>query len=124
MPRVFLSYSRADEEFATALRQRLETEAPDISLWQDRTQMQGGVGWWQQIQDALERVEFMVLVTSDASLQSEIVRKEWRYARQQSVSFTSNGNTTRPPTGEQSSGRYSSRRASMGWRRDAREAGA
>lgn len=86
MSRVFLSYSRADEDFATRLRNRLETEAPDVSLWQDRTQMQGGFGWWQQIQDALERVDFMVLVMSKASLHSETVRKEWRYARQQGVS--------------------------------------
>ena len=85
MSRVFLSYSRADEEFATRLRRRLESEAPDISLWQDRTQMEGGVGWWPQIQAALERVEFMILVMSKASVHSETVRKEWRYARQQGV---------------------------------------
>jgi len=86
MSRVFLSYSRADEDFATRLRKRLESEAPDVSLWQDRTQMQGGVGWWQQIQEALEQVEFMVLVMSQASLHSETVRREWHYARQQGVS--------------------------------------
>src|SRR5207237_1871087 len=36
MSRVFLSYSRSNEDFAFQLRQRLATEAPDISLWHDR----------------------------------------------------------------------------------------
>jgi hypothetical protein len=85
MSRVFLSYSRKDEDFATHLRKRLETEAPDVSLWQDRTRMEGGVGWWQQVKDAIDQVEFMVLVMSDATVYSETVRKEWRYARQQGV---------------------------------------
>ncbi|SPE37466.1 putative WD repeat protein [Candidatus Sulfopaludibacter sp. SbA6] len=85
MARVFLSYSRADEEFATRLRERLETEAADVSLWQDRSRMEGGVGWWQQIKDALEQVEFMVLVMSQATMHSDTVRKEWRHARQQGV---------------------------------------
>src|ERR1700722_16171705 len=85
MPGVFLSYSRVDEEFATRLRNRLEQEAPDVSLWEDRARMEGGIGWWQQIRDALERVEFMVLVMSQATLHSETVQKEWRYARQQGV---------------------------------------
>src|SRR5215469_1653210 len=85
MPRVFLSYSRTDEDFATLLLKRLEAEAPDVSLWQDRTRMEGGVGWWHQVKDALDQVEFMVLLMSQATLRSETVRKEWRYARQQGV---------------------------------------
>ena len=41
-PTVFISYARKDGEvFATKLRKRLETEHPEISLWQDRTRMEG-----------------------------------------------------------------------------------
>jgi hypothetical protein len=83
-PRVFLSYARADgEPFATQLRQRLEAE--HIPLWQDRVSMEGGRDWWQQITEALDVVEFMVLVMTHAAIESETVRKEWRYARQQGV---------------------------------------
>ena len=83
-PRVFISYARSDgEQFATELRQRLETE--HIPLWQDRIGMEGGKDWWQQITEALDKVEFMVLVMTPAAMQSETVRKEWRYARQQGV---------------------------------------
>src|SRR5437870_3886092 len=83
-PRAFISYARADgENFATQLRQRLQAEG--IPLWQDRIGMEGGRGWWQQITEALDQVEFMVLVMTPAAMQSPIVRKEWRYARQQGV---------------------------------------
>ena len=84
IPRVFLSYARSDgERFATGLRQRLEAE--HIPLWQDRVGMEGGRDWWQQIAEALDAVEFMVLVMTPAAMWSETVRKEWRYARQQGV---------------------------------------
>ena len=83
-PRVFISYARTDgEPFAAELRQRLEAE--HIPLWQDRVGMEGGRDWWQQITEALDKVEFMVLVMTPAAMRSEMVRKEWRYARQQGV---------------------------------------
>ena len=83
-PRVFISYSRKDgEDFAAELRRRLEAEG--LSLWQDRAHMKGGVGWWKQITDALDAVTFMVLVATPEAISSPIVRKEWRYARQQGV---------------------------------------
>jgi hypothetical protein len=83
-PRVFLSYARSDgESFATQLRQRLEAE--HIPLWQDRIGLEGGKDWWLQITEALDKVEFMVLVMTPAAMLSETVRKEWHYARQQGV---------------------------------------
>ena len=47
--------------------------------------MEGGVGWWKQITDALDVVQFLILVVSPAAMRSEIARKEWRYARQRGV---------------------------------------
>src|SRR5437763_15954984 len=47
--------------------------------------MEGGRDWWLQIKDALDVVEFMVLVMTPAAMQSKMVREEWRYARQQGV---------------------------------------
>lgn len=83
---VFISYARSDgEAFATALSKRLTTEAPGLRVWQDRPEIEGGVGWWRQIEEALERVEFLVIVMTAAVLESEVTRKEWRYARQQGV---------------------------------------
>ena len=83
-PRVFLSYARFDgEPFATQLRQRLQDE--NIPLWQDRVGLEGGKDWWLQITEALKKVEFLVLVMTPAAMDSETVRKEWRYARLQGV---------------------------------------
>jgi WD40 repeat protein len=82
--RAFVSYARADgEAFATNLRLRLEREHPEISLWQDRARMEGGIGWWKQITDALEHVQILIMVMTPAAAVSEVARKEWRYARQQ-----------------------------------------
>jgi TIR domain-containing protein len=82
--RVFISYSRSDgESFAHRLRTRLERER--IPLWQDRVAMEGGRDWWLQITEALNRVEYMVLVVTPDALRSPIIRKGWRYARQQGV---------------------------------------
>ncbi len=79
-PRVFLSYARSDgERFAAQLRHRLEAE--HIPLWQDHVGMEGGRDWWQQITEALDKVGFMVLVMTPSAMGSEMVRKEWRYAR-------------------------------------------
>jgi WD40 repeat protein len=85
-PRIFLSYARKDgEKLATQLRTRLETEEPEITLWQDRAQMEGGVGWWKQIEEALDQVKFLVIVMTPVAMQSETTREEWRYARQRGV---------------------------------------
>lgn len=83
---VFLSYARADgEQFAADLRERLREKASDIVIKQDRLLLEGGVGWWKQLTEAIESVEFLVLVMTPSAMQSETVRKEWRYARQQGV---------------------------------------
>ena len=86
MSEVFLSYARADGEAKAAeLRERLAREASDIVIKQDRLFLEGGVGWWKQITDAIDSVEFLVLLMTPAALASGNVQKEWRYARQQGV---------------------------------------
>ena len=83
-PRVFISYARSDGAvFAGNLRAKLDAE--NIPLWQDRSGMEGGRDWWLQITDAIDHVEFMVLVMTPAAMASPVVRKEWRYARQKGV---------------------------------------
>jgi WD40 repeat protein len=83
-PRVFVSYARSDGEArARDLRERLQAE--QVPLWRDREGMEGGRDWWQQITAAIDRVEFLVLVMTPAAVQSAMVRREWRYARQRGV---------------------------------------
>src|SRR5437016_12785820 len=85
-PRVFISYCRSDgSAFAGQLRDRLQKEHPEIILWQDVISERGGRDWWLQITEALDQVEYMVLVLTPDAVKSETVRKEWRYARQKGV---------------------------------------
>jgi WD40 repeat protein len=83
-PRIFLSYSRADAAYAAQQKQRIEAEG--LVLWQDISHMEAGK-WWAQIIDILEKpaTEHMVLLVSRTALASEVVRREWRKARQEAV---------------------------------------
>ncbi len=82
-PRIFVSYARRDgKEPARALRRRLVDEH-GFSLWQDLADLEGGKDWWHQITEAIDHVEYVVLLMTAAALQSAVVRQEWRYARQQ-----------------------------------------
>ena len=84
--RAFISYARSDgETFASSLRQRLQAEHPSITLWQDRAELEGGVGWWKQIASALDQVDILIMVMTPAVTGSAVAQKEWRYARQQGV---------------------------------------
>lgn len=52
---------------------------------QDRLFLEGGVGWWKQVTEAIDSVEFLVLIVTPSSIASGNVQKDWRYARQQGV---------------------------------------
>ena len=81
-PRIFVSYARSDgKAFARRLSERLRAEG--FSLWRDLADMEGGRDWWQQIEEAIRAIEYLILVITAASLRSEYVRKEWRFARQE-----------------------------------------
>ena len=83
---VFISYARSDGEAAArALHHRLAAEAPDVETWLDRFDIEGGVGWWRQIDEALDRAEYLLLVMTPAAMRSENTRREWRSAKQKGV---------------------------------------
>ena len=82
----FISYARSDgEALARALHERLNAEAPDIEAWLDRFEIEGGVGWWKQIDQQLDRAEFLLLLMTPSAMSSENTRREWRSARQRGV---------------------------------------
>jgi len=88
-PEVFISFaSRVGADFAEAVRLRLQRGAPALPSWKDRVSLEGGLNWWDQIQQALDQVRFLVLIVTTAVLFEEfapVVQKELRYARQQGV---------------------------------------
>src|SRR5215470_16289073 len=82
--RIFISYSRKDgAAFAGTLRDILLKEK--LSVWQDIVALQGGRDWWSQIEGAIrsKTMQHFVLVVTPAGLESPIVRREIRLARQE-----------------------------------------
>ncbi len=88
-PEVFISFASRDGEcFAEAVRVRLQRESPALGLWKDHLSLEGGRGWWDQIEAALDEARFLVLILTPAVLSEKlapVVQKELRYARQQGV---------------------------------------
>jgi len=84
VPRIFVSYARADGEAAARDIVELLTQHA-LSAWLDHLDLEGGVSWWRQVEAALQRVEHLVLVLTPAALNSPNVEREWRYARRQGV---------------------------------------
>lgn len=85
--RIFISYARSDGEvFATILYKKLIEEAfSKDTIWRDREKMEGGRSWWKQIEEALNTVQFMILVATPNAMKSDTVKDELRLARNNGV---------------------------------------
>src|SRR5215468_3131756 len=84
LARTFISYARSDGvNFAAGLREFLTKE--NLSIWQDIVALEGGRDWWSQIEDTLKSkvLQHFVFVVTPASLESPVVRREIRLARQE-----------------------------------------
>lgn len=78
--RIFISYARADgEQFAEALYNELSEESYDV--WWDREALRSrGAGFLQEIRDAIDKVDRVLLVVTPGAIESPYVEKEWRHA--------------------------------------------
>jgi hypothetical protein len=74
VPRIFLSYARADAEFALRLAKDLRYAGTRI--WMDQLDIPAGVPWDDQIEIALGQCRAMLLVLSPASVVSPNVKDE------------------------------------------------
>lgn len=81
-PQLFLSYARGDAErnpFVSVLHAALKHAG--FRVWWDQTDMPGrGLTFHQEIRDAIERCNRLVLLVGSKALQSDYVRAEWQYA--------------------------------------------
>jgi hypothetical protein len=71
---VFLSYSHADKPLAIALRDGLACRG--CRVWVDEGELRIGDSLVQRISEALDRVDFVVVLVSEASVGSDWCRKE------------------------------------------------
>ena len=62
-----------------------QLNAAGIATWRDLSSLEGDRTWWQHVTQALDRVDFLVLVMTEAALTSDLIRRLWRHACQQGV---------------------------------------
>ena len=78
MTRIFVSYSRHDEEFTVNLVNLLRRAGDNI--WYDH-ELTGGSLWWRNIEYQITRCDIFLFVTSPNSLNSEVCHQEYQRAR-------------------------------------------
>lgn len=71
----FLSYSRVQLNFATALAAELTQSG--IKVWFDLEQLKPGTNWREGINNGLENCTGLILIASEAALASVYVQLEW-----------------------------------------------
>lgn len=74
---VFISYSRADQEWLHRVREYLDIldRRFNINSWDD-TKIIAGTAWQAEIQKALKRAEVAILLVSPAFLNSDFIQRE------------------------------------------------
>ena len=78
MAQVFISYSRRDLSFV----ERLVSDLRDAGyqVWYDLSGLEGGSRWGTEIQNAIQKSQYIVTVLSPDSVKSEWVEREFLYA--------------------------------------------
>ncbi len=77
MVRIFISYSRKNEDIARRLATDLDALGADI--WIDVDDIPAGMNWSSAIQQGLDSCEVMILIISPESMASVNVENEWQY---------------------------------------------
>jgi formylglycine-generating enzyme required for sulfatase activity len=78
MAQVFISYSRKDLPFVEQLAADLEKAG--LEVWYDLSDLEGGVRWRVEIEKAIRNSQFVIVVLSPDSVESEWVEREFLFA--------------------------------------------
>lgn len=78
--KIFISYSRRNKDFTQRLFDALVDRGYDP--WVDWDDIPFSVDWWQEIRDAINQHDVVILVVSNESMKSRVVNKEITYARE------------------------------------------
>jgi hypothetical protein len=76
--KTFLSYSRANKDFAIKLAKELKSEG--FYVWLDQLDIPAGARWDREVEKALEECEIFMIILTKASINSENVLDEIGYA--------------------------------------------
>ncbi len=77
-PTTFISYARAQESLARRLYNNLS--AAGVRAWMDRYDIPPGAVWDDAIQQGLEACSHVIVLVSQAAINSRSVHAEWNYA--------------------------------------------
>jgi len=77
MKRIFISYARTDQAFASKLARALENAGADV--WIDLDDIPIGEKWSSAIQNGLDSADAMLVILSPFSMESSNVEDEWQY---------------------------------------------
>ena len=75
---IFISYARTDMKFVDQLEEDLRMRG--FGTWVDRRKLEGGRNWLNDIQQAIEQCQILLVALSPDSVKSEYVLMEYRYA--------------------------------------------
>jgi len=78
MAKIFVSYDRDDLNFVQGFVQTLMSNGVDI--WWDKSALQGGDHWQDDIEQAIENCEIYMVILSPNSIKSDWVQKEYTCA--------------------------------------------
>lgn len=78
MDKIFISYSRKDMDFVRKLAGDLEQAGYDV--WWDITDLSGGDDWVRVIPEAIKSSQYVIVVLTPDSIESDWVRKEYTQA--------------------------------------------
>ena len=76
--KTFLSYSRANQDFALRLARELKAEG--FNIWLDQLDIPPGARWDDELEKALETCEIFMVILTPASMGSKDVKDEIGYA--------------------------------------------
>lgn len=74
---IFISYSRADKDFAAQLLEDLSDY--DVKIWMDVRNIPHGANWDLEVQKGLDSSDMLLLLLSPTAVQSQNVTDEWSY---------------------------------------------
>ena len=78
MAQVFISYSRRDLPFVEQLVSDLKKTG--LNVWYDLSGLEGGSRWRVEIQNAIRKSEYVIVVLSPDSVESEWVEREYLFS--------------------------------------------
>ena len=78
---IFISYARNEPDTAFVDRLEKDLQVQGFRTWVDRSKLEGGQNWREEIEKAIDRCPVLLVVLSNDAIKSDYVKMEYRYAQ-------------------------------------------